>query len=154
MTTIEDIAIDLIMAGADRGALVREETAAQGPGVMVLVEDVGSASQLVTALLPLLEELGAAPVSLPSGKVHTGIPDEQCTLQTPVKRIFEHCDQSPRNWLTFGLKIGTLDVTGWVFVGDDVCRRVAAICNAHRCPCSLDPKKAAPGYLIEKVVQR
>jgi hypothetical protein len=40
-----------------------------------------------------------------------------------------------------------------VFTGE-ICQRVAAVCNAHRAPCSLDRKKSPPGYQIDRTIQK
>lgn len=147
-TSISKVALDLLMAGADRCAVVRHG----GKGVIVIMLDNEAVASLGAALLPLTQELGTEPV-LVDGKVFTGVPSEQINEDTTLGRAFEHCDESPRNWLLFQLVLGKVLITGVSFVGE-VCDRVAVICNANNCPCSLDSAKPAPGWEIERTISR
>lgn len=140
---IESVLIDLVMASADRGVIVRNEP----KGLIVLLLGT-TPMDLAQGLVPLLEELGEDPVMV-EGQLFDGRPSEQLTLQSPIQRILEHGDASPRHWLCFGLRLHDVTVHGYVFSGDELCRRVADICNQHRCPCSFD-EKAAPGFRITK----
>jgi hypothetical protein len=146
--TVGKVVLDLLMHGADRGVVVRHG----GKGVIVLMLDAASVASLGRALLPLTNELGTESIEI-DGKVFDGRPSETITTETTLKRAFEHCDESPRCWLLFQIPLGNVLITGVSFVGE-VCDRVAAICNAHACPCSLDPTKRAPGYEIERTIHR
>lgn len=149
--SIAKVVLDLLMGGADRGAVVRHG----GKGVIVIMLDDAAVASLGCALLPLTKELGTEPIAMADGRLFDGRPldCEQITVDTTIKQAFENCDESPRQWLLFQLPLGNVLITGVSFVGE-VCARVAAICNAHDCPCSLDPEKPAPGYEIERTINR
>jgi hypothetical protein len=138
-TALEEVIIDLVMHDADRGALVRDDK----PGLIVLMLSQPAVAQLGGALLPLAKELGT-----PHWRFQ-----RELSLRDSITRVLKDCDESPCKWLWFAFPYGKIHVVGAVFVGS-ICERVAAVCNAHRCPCSLDPKRAAQGYEIEKTVSR
>lgn len=163
MHLLEDILIDLVMMGGDRGALVRDTA---HPCVIVLMVSDEAVAKLGMALLPVTEELGKEPVSQ-GGVIHDGRPPrtrvpgesgsgvryQTLTLRTSINHMFADADSSPRHWLMFELHFGDLRVVGLSFSGE-ICHRVAKICTENGAPCSLDPKKPAEGYEITKTKNR
>ncbi len=143
---LEDVLIDLCMMGADRGALVRHRSETTRHGVMVLLLSKEAMKRIGAALLPVTETMGSPLMDDLSAQPPR---DARDTLV----EIFAACDRSPHGWEMFDLHFGKMHVLGITFTGD-CCPQVAAICTAHGAPCSLDPKKAAPGWEIERREKR
>jgi hypothetical protein len=138
--SIEDVLIGLLMAGVDRGVLVRpaQEGVAQ-PAVCALMLSPAAVSRLGAALLPLLRDLGG-------GSETFGPFSERDGLKT----LFAQCEATGRSWVWFELMFGATTVRAVIFIGQGPCERAAAICTAHGAPCSLDPHQPAPGFQIDE----
>jgi hypothetical protein len=139
VTTLDDIITDLVMAGADRAAVVRDESE---PSIIVLMLSREAGRQLGAAIAPVIGAYGTYGDDFP------------VTLQTAITDIFRVAEQSRHAVIDFDLDHHRLAIFGIVFVGHEACAAAAAVCNAHGAPCSLDRVKPAPGYDITKRLQR
>ena len=146
---IEDVVIDLSMNGSDRGALVRST---DNPGVIVflLTSEAKRTAAGVSVLGPLIIELRNLIINDlgGDGSIYRNFP-----CSTPVTLLFNHCDETPKHWNILIQKLGSVEFYAISFSGP-ICHRVAEICNAYRCPCSLDPEKAPSGYNITRMLNK
>lgn len=139
-TALEDVIIDLLMNGSDRGVLVRPEQEGARMAVLVLMLSGAARARLGPALQPVMDELGNA-------KTNLLLADSGLDERSALTDIFGGFDDAPHGWVWFEFCFGRTDVLAAGFVGP-VCERVAKICTECGAPCSLDPKKPAPGYEI------
>lgn len=146
---LEDVLIDLCMHGADRGALVRAAGEGITPGVMVIVTSNAAGLRIFTALSGLA---GKAQQKQPAPGDVLDYHDDSFAKLSLVE-IFGRCDAVAVNTLFFDFRFGRMPVRGIVFTGE-LCAEVAEICTANGAPCSLDPKKSAPGFEIVKREKR
>lgn len=154
MTTIEDITIDITMAGMDLAAAVQPAQKDLPPAVLVLTTSKSALQRLSNAgLRAIVDELGDQPMTMPDGSVFDGRTEEPLTLQSAVSRVFRDAHASPRHWLMFTFPLGKMMLVAFVFSGP-VCERIAAVCNKAGAPCSLNDKEAAPGWIIDRTIER
>lgn len=140
--TLEDVIIELVMNGADRGAVVRP-----GPpekkGLIALMLSPEASGTLGVALNEICNKLG--------------IPDESphrpLTIRTKLARMFEDADSAPTKWMGFAFHYYKTPVIGLSFSGA-VCDLTGAVCTSHRAPVSWGPDDPAPGYEITETRER
>lgn len=142
-TTLEDVLIDILMLGSDRGALVCPAQDGREPVVTVLMCSGEALRRIGPKLLPILSGMGDPAVE------NLG----EFSEKTRLLEFFQVTAKAPTGWIWFELPFGRVQVTGCSVYGTAVCEQVAAICSANGAPCSLNGK-AAPGYVIEKEVKR
>lgn len=136
---LEDVIIDALMHGVDRAALVRDHGE---PGVCVLIMSDSAAQRMGRPLYQLAMEIG------------TGAPTDLFTDKTPLPELFATLEKLNADWCPSEIRFGRTVVLAIVFRGAALCERVAALCNAHGCPCSLDRNQPPPGCERMEVRQR
>lgn len=143
--TLENVIIDVLMMGSDRGALVRPaqqvgDNQCQDGICVLMMSDIALAI-IGSAIRPIMAELGSS---------DDVVDLELHILKQPLKELFKVADSAPKKWRWFTFPFGEVVVTGVTFVGP-ICRRVAEIVTKCGAPCSLDPAKPAPGWkIVEK----
>lgn len=140
---LEDVIIDLLMHGADRGALVRPAQGGKPTAVCVILASNEAIAAIGGELRDVFRELGST---------HLTRFCREVTEKTALDTLFENNDEAPCGWSYALFRLGCTEVMV-VIVAREV-ERVAAICNAHGAPCSLDANRAAPGYEIERRITR
>jgi hypothetical protein len=141
--TLEDVLIDLTMAGGDRASLVRTSECGSPPAVCVIMASSNAISVIGAQLRDVFAELGTT--SQQDFNRHFDV-------RIDLGALFAIADSAPRGWSYGMLRFGKLDVMVALAVRE--LDRIAAICNAHGAPCSFEAGKAAPGYKIERTIQR
>lgn len=140
---VEDVIVDLLVNGCDRGALVRPASETKEVAVAVILASKIAMTRLGKALLPVIEQLG----------------DQRAAADTfgersTIGEMFAAVDSAPNCWAGYEFDFGrATDVYIALFRGP-ICERVAEICTEHGAPCSLNPAQPALGYEIERRVTR
>jgi hypothetical protein len=135
--TVEGMVFDLLLYGADRGALVGLEESGECT-VSVLMLSLKAERSLGAALQKLVLRMGTSEVQQQPALNPAG----------SLAQLTNTARQMPHKWFWWPFWVGKQQVLAVVIHGRDACEKAAEICNAHRCPCSLDPKTSAPGYEV------
>jgi hypothetical protein len=139
MKTLSDVLFDLAMHGADRGALVRPNQEGKATGVCVIMEGAAALAELGSKLLEIARTLGNGPADFGAPLI---------TEEIGLKPLFEIADRAPNGWCWAAFTYGRMQITLAIFVRE--VEVVAKFCTEHGAPCSLDSKKAAPGWELVK----
>lgn len=142
--TVEDVFLDLVMNGAGRGALVR--TSRDGgvePGICVFMLDREAVQLLGWALFEEIKML--------KKYVWNG---EAIGIDIALSGLFAAVEDTPGKWMWLVWPYERMEVGAAVFVGREICERVATICNSRGVPVTLDPDRSPPGCEIERRVAR
>lgn len=137
---LEGLLIDMLMAGADRGALVNPHQ----PGVLVLMLSKAAIRAMGPPLIAYLKTLGDTADKAEIAKL---------TVKAPLGEFFRATAASaPFGYAWFAIRYFDVEVLAACVIGEDRCLEVARICTAAGAPCSMDPKKPAPGWEIDRHV--